>query len=134
MTETIYGRAAHGLAAVYNPLTKIKVYKKTCLESDQFTSLLKNLYLRCNAIHQCVILLMSNLLVLQSIGQVPGSTFEGVCHELDAALRREEQAQRLLQEQSLQLQQLNDKLQTHASHGNQTQSTITKAAQVWQED
>ncbi|XP_048259658.1 coiled-coil domain-containing protein 171-like isoform X3 [Haliotis rufescens] len=55
--------------------------------------------------------------------------FERVCQELNSALRREQQAQHLLQEQSQQLEELSVRLDLCATQGMDKEVTLTEAVQ-----
>ena len=56
--------------------------------------------------------------------------FEGACEELNLALRREEQAQELLNEQTKQIHLLSDKLDEQATAGAEKDKTLSTAAGV----
>ena len=58
------------------------------------------------------------------------SKFERVCIELSSALRREQKAQQLLQEQSQQLTELTTRLDLCASEGLQKQSSLLQTQEV----
>jgi hypothetical protein len=53
-----------------------------------------------------------------------------VCIELNNALRREEQAQNLLQEQGRQLEELSARMDIFSSEGMEKEQTLSEAIQV----
>ncbi|XP_052280653.1 coiled-coil domain-containing protein 171-like isoform X2 [Dreissena polymorpha] len=55
--------------------------------------------------------------------------FESVCMELNNALKREEQAQQLLQEQSRQMEDLSSRMDIFSSEGIEKEQTLTEAIQ-----
>lgn len=61
---------------------------------------------------------------------VPRDKFESACRELDTALRREQQAQQLLGEQSHQLNELNSQLEKYTSQSSWKQHNLNEAVQV----
>lgn len=61
---------------------------------------------------------------------IPLEKFNSVCQELDSALKREQQAQGLLNEQSQQLQGLSRQLDVYASDGAEKDHTLSQAVQV----
>lgn len=56
--------------------------------------------------------------------------FESVCHELNNALRREQQAQQLLIEQGRQLEEVSMRLDLYTSEGMEKEQTLTEAVHV----
>ncbi|XP_060566572.1 coiled-coil domain-containing protein 171-like [Ruditapes philippinarum] len=60
---------------------------------------------------------------------VPIEKFESVCIELNNALRREEQAQNLLQEQGRQLEELSARMDIFSSEGMEKEQTLSEAIQ-----
>ncbi|XP_053405701.1 coiled-coil domain-containing protein 171-like isoform X2 [Mercenaria mercenaria] len=60
---------------------------------------------------------------------VPIEKFESVCNELNNALRREEQAQNLLQEQARQLEELSARMDIFSSEGMEKEQTLSEAIQ-----
>ncbi|XP_052797056.1 coiled-coil domain-containing protein 171-like isoform X2 [Mya arenaria] len=60
---------------------------------------------------------------------VPMEKFESVCVELNNALKREEQAQQLLQEQSRQMEELSSRLDIFSSEGMEKEHTLSEAIQ-----
>lgn len=60
---------------------------------------------------------------------VPIEKFESICVELNNALRREEQAQQLLNEQSKQLEELSARLDIFSSEGMEKEQTLSEAIQ-----
>ena len=61
---------------------------------------------------------------------VPLEKFENVCIELNNALRREEQAQNLLHEQSKQLEELSLRMDIYSTEGVEKEQTLSEAIQV----
>ena len=61
---------------------------------------------------------------------VPISRFENVCDELDNALKREQQAQALLHEQTAQMQEMGERLELHANQGEEKDVTLAEAVKV----
>ncbi len=61
---------------------------------------------------------------------VPRERFDGVCHELEGALMREQQAQNLLNEQGQQLEQMGGQLHLQLSEDNKNQHTLGEAVHV----
>jgi len=61
---------------------------------------------------------------------VPLEKFENVCVELNSALRREEQAQQLLQEQGRQLEELSTRMDVFSTEGMEKEQTLSEAIQV----
>ena len=61
---------------------------------------------------------------------MPIEKFENVCIELNNALRREEQAQNLLHEQSKQLEELSLRLDMFSTEGMEKEQTLGEAIQV----
>lgn len=60
---------------------------------------------------------------------VPGERFQRVCMELREALLREQQAQRLLQDQARQLEELGTRMDTHTHQDTDRQHTLCQAVQ-----
>lgn len=56
--------------------------------------------------------------------------FESVCHELNNALRREQQAQQLLIEQGRQLEEVTMRLDLYTTEGMEKEQTLTEAVHV----
>ena len=56
--------------------------------------------------------------------------FEGACEKLNLALRREEQAQELLNEQTKEIHLLSDKLDDQSTAGAEKDKTLSTAAGV----
>ena len=56
--------------------------------------------------------------------------FESVCIELNNALKREEQAQSLLHEQSRQMEELSARMDIFSSEGMEKEQTLSEAIQV----
>ena len=56
--------------------------------------------------------------------------FESVCEELNNALRREQQAQHLLVEQSRQLEELTLRLDVYTTEGMEKEQTLSEAVHV----
>ena len=61
---------------------------------------------------------------------VSAGRFEGVCEELNNALRREQQAQSLLNEQTQQMQEMGARLELHATQGEEKDATLGEAVKV----
>ena len=61
---------------------------------------------------------------------IPLEKFENVCIELNNALRREEQAQNLLHEQSKQLEELSLRMELFSTEGFEKEQTLSEAIQV----
>ena len=61
---------------------------------------------------------------------VPMARFENVCEELNNALRREQQAQALLNEQTTQMQEMGERLELHANQGEEKDVTLAEAVKV----
>ncbi|KAL4227318.1 hypothetical protein ACF0H5_012763 [Mactra antiquata] len=60
---------------------------------------------------------------------IPIEKFESVCIELNNALKREEQAQNLLQEQGRQLEELSSRMDIFSSEGMEKEQTLSEAIQ-----
>ena len=56
--------------------------------------------------------------------------FDGLCEELDGALRREEQSQKILHEQDARILALNTELDMYRTDGTQHEKTIVDAMKV----
>lgn len=56
--------------------------------------------------------------------------FESVCHELNNALHREQQAQQLLVEQSRQLEEITLRLDLYTTEGMEKEQTLSEAVHV----
>lgn len=63
----------------------------------------------------------------EMLSMVPISRFENVCDELDNALKREQQAQALLHEQTAQMQEMGERLELHANQGEEKDVTLAEA-------
>ena len=61
---------------------------------------------------------------------VPVARFENVCEELNNALKREQQAQALLNEQTAQMQEMGERLELHANQGEEKDVTLSEAVKV----
>lgn len=61
---------------------------------------------------------------------IPKKRFDGVCVELNAALEREQQAQKLLHEQNDKLQELSAKLDEQWTEGAEKEHTLSQAVEV----
>ena len=61
---------------------------------------------------------------------VPRERFDGVCQELQSALKREQHAQDLLSEQEQQLEQMGSQLHAQLSEDNKNQHTLGEAVHV----
>ena len=61
---------------------------------------------------------------------VPVARFENVCEELNNALKREQQAQALLNEQTAQMQEMGERLELHANQGEEKDVTLAEAVKV----
>ena len=61
------------------------------------------------------------------LSMVPMARFENVCEELNNALRREQQAQALLNEQTTQMQEMGERLELHANQGEEKDVTLAEA-------
>lgn len=61
---------------------------------------------------------------------VPITRFENVCEELNNALKREQQAQALLHEQTAQMQEMGERLELHANQGEEKDVTLAEAVKV----
>ena len=64
------------------------------------------------------------------LSMVPMARFENVCEELNNALRREQQAQALLNEQTTQMQEMGERLELHANQGEEKDVTLAEAVKV----
>ena len=64
------------------------------------------------------------------LGMVSAGRFESVCEELNNALRREQQAQSLLNEQTQQMQEMGARLELHATQGEEKDATLGEAVKV----
>ena len=58
---------------------------------------------------------------------IPVSRFEHVCEELNNALKREQQAQALLNEQTTQMQEMGARLDLHSTQGEEKDATLGEA-------
>ena len=58
---------------------------------------------------------------------IPVSRFEHVCEELNNALKREQQAQALLNEQTTQMQEMGARLNLHSTQGEEKDATLGEA-------
>lgn len=63
----------------------------------------------------------------EMLSMVPMARFENVCEELNNALRREQQAQALLNEQTTQMQEMGERLELHANQGEEKDVTLAEA-------
>lgn len=66
----------------------------------------------------------------QMLSMVPITRFENVCEELNNALKREQQAQALLHEQTAQMQEMGERLELHANQGEEKDVTLAEAVKV----
>ena len=64
------------------------------------------------------------------LSMVPIARFENVCEELNNALKREQQAQALLHEQTAQMQEMGERLELHANQGEEKDVTLAEAVKV----
>ena len=64
------------------------------------------------------------------LSMVPVTRFENVCEELNNALKREQQAQALLHEQTAQMQEMGERLELHANQGEEKDVTLAEAVKV----
>ena len=64
------------------------------------------------------------------LSMVPLARFENVCEELNNALKREQQAQALLNEQTAQMQEMGERLELHANQGEEKDVTLAEAVKV----
>ena len=64
------------------------------------------------------------------LSMVPVARFENVCEELNNALKREQQAQALLNEQTAQMQEMGERLELHANQGEEKDVTLAEAVKV----
>ena len=64
------------------------------------------------------------------LSMVPVARFENVCEELNNALKREQQAQALLNEQTTQMQEMGERLELHANQGEEKDVTLAEAVKV----
>ena len=64
------------------------------------------------------------------LSMVPITRFENVCEELNNALKREQQAQALLNEQTTQMQEMGERLELHANQGEEKDVTLAEAVKV----
>lgn len=64
------------------------------------------------------------------LSMVPMARFENVCEELNNALKREQQAQALLNEQTAQMQEMGERLELHANQGEEKDGTLAEAVKV----
>lgn len=71
-------------------------------------------------------------LLKQELQNVSMDKFESVCHELNNALRREQQAQQLLIEQGRQLEEVTMRLDLYTTEGMEKEQTLTEAVHVSQ--
>lgn len=69
-------------------------------------------------------------LLKQELQNVSMDKFESVCHELNNALRREQQAQQLLIEQGRQLEEVTMRLDLYTTEGMEKEQTLTEAVHV----
>ena len=70
------------------------------------------------------------LIFKQELQYVSIEKFESVCHELNNALRREQQAQQLLIEQGRQLEEITMRLDLYTTEGMEKEQTLTEAVHV----
>ncbi|XP_048583728.1 coiled-coil domain-containing protein 171 isoform X2 [Nematostella vectensis] len=63
----------------------------------------------------------------QMLSMVPVARFESVCEELNNALKREQQAQALLNEQTTQMQEIGARLEMHSTQGEEKDATLGEA-------
>ncbi|KAJ7371526.1 hypothetical protein OS493_024866 [Desmophyllum pertusum] len=63
----------------------------------------------------------------EMLSMVPVARFENVCEELNNALKREQQAQALLNEQTAQMQEMGERLELHANQGEEKDVTLAEA-------
>lgn len=68
--------------------------------------------------------------VWQMLSMIPIARFENVCEELNNALKREQQAQGLLHEQTAQMQEMGERLELHANQGEEKDVTLAEAVKV----
>ena len=68
--------------------------------------------------------------LFQELEYVGMDKFESVCEELNNALRREQQAQHLLVEQSRQLEELTLRLDVYTTEGMEKEQTLSEAVHV----
>lgn len=61
---------------------------------------------------------------------VPMARFDSVCEELNNALKREQQAQALLHEQTAQMQEMGERLELHANQDEEKDVTLAEAVKV----
>lgn len=66
----------------------------------------------------------------QMLSMIPIARFENVCEELNNALKREQQAQGLLNEQTAQMQEMGERLELHANQGEEKDVTLAEAVKV----
>ena len=64
------------------------------------------------------------------LSMVPMTRFENVCEELNNALKREQQAQTLLHEQTAQMQEMGERLELNANQGEEKDVTLAEAVKV----
>ena len=64
------------------------------------------------------------------LSMVPMARFDSVCEELNNALKREQQAQALLHEQTAQMQEMGERLELHANQGEEKDVTLAEAVKV----
>lgn len=69
-------------------------------------------------------------IVWQMLSMIPIARFENVCEELNNALKREQQAQGLLNEQTAQMQEMGERLELHANQGEEKDVTLAEAVKV----
>lgn len=63
----------------------------------------------------------------EMLSMIPIARFENVCEELNNALKREQQAQGLLNEQTAQMQEMGERLELHANQGEEKDVTLAEA-------
>lgn len=64
------------------------------------------------------------------LSMVSMARFDNVCEELNNALKREQQAQALLHEQTAQMQEMGERLELHANQGEEKDVTLAEAVKV----
>ena len=64
------------------------------------------------------------------LSMIPVARFENVCEELNHALKREQQAQALLNEQTTQMQEMGARLDLHSTQGEERDATLGEAVKV----
>ncbi|XP_020628838.1 coiled-coil domain-containing protein 171-like isoform X1 [Orbicella faveolata] len=63
----------------------------------------------------------------EMLSMVPVARFENICEELNNALKREQQAQALLNEQTAQMQEMGERLELHTNQGEEKDVTLAEA-------